>query len=370
MVANPSLISFLVSTLLLGCIYLLHIVLGIDYGKKEPFIFLSYFLLNFISVYLVLEYLIFREINKIYIVLERIQLKDEEFNVKSFKKTKNLPIKRKKIFEEVYTYVTKKQAEIRELKKLEIFRREFLADISHELKTPIFAAQGYIYTLLDGAMDQKELREKFLKKAGKSLDGLNEMVEELLTLSQLEMGELKMNMAEFDIKALVEDTFDLLEGIAKKREIDLKFNEPYQKVMVKGDPYQIKQVMKNLIENAIYYGVSNGTVTVGLDTDKENVIISVKDDGRGIAPEHLKRIFERFYRVEKSRSKEKGGTGLGLAIVQEIVEAHKSQVLVTSKEGKGTTFAFILKKGQYDQTPQKALKEETKKNKESTKLQK
>ncbi len=345
MVFHPGLISFFVALLVTVLISVLHLVLGIDVRRQELIIFLLLFSSTFILVYITLEYLIFKEINKIYSVLDRIKLKDDELNLKSFKKTKNLPIKRKKIYEEVYTYVTKKQAEIRELKKLETFRREFLADISHELKTPIFAAQGYIHTLLDGAMNEKEVREKFLKKAAKSLDGLNEMVAELLTLSQLETGELKMNVSDFDIKALTEDIFDMLEGIAKKRDIDLKFVDSYKRVMVKGDAYQIKQVMKNLIENGIYYGDEKGKVTVGLDTDKDNVIISVKDDGQGIPPEHLKRIFDRFYRVEKSRSKEKGGTGLGLSIVQEIVEAHNSKVLVTSKVGKGTTFAFILKKG-------------------------
>jgi two-component system, OmpR family, phosphate regulon sensor histidine kinase PhoR len=202
--------------------------------------------------------------------------------------------------------------------------------------------------LLDGAMSDKEVREKFLKRAAKSLDGLNELVEELLILSRLETGEMKMNMEDFDIYILTVDVFEMLENVAKKKNILLKFTENYDKgVFVKGDAYQIRQVLKNLIENAIYYGIDDGKVVVGFDINKDNVIISVKDNGVGIAPEHLKRIFERFYRVEKSRSKEKGGTGLGLSIVQEIVEAHDSKVLVASKVGKGTTFAFILKKASY-----------------------
>lgn len=345
MIFHPGLISFFVSAFVTLIVYIVHVAMGIHLDSNEWIVLTVLFISTALAVYITLEYLIFREINKIYRVLDRIKQKDDELNLKSFKKTKNLPVKRKKIYEEVYTYVTKKQAEIRELKKLETFRREFLADISHELKTPIFAAQGYIHTLLDGAMNEKEVREKFLKKAAKSLDGLQEMVAELVTLSQLETGELKMNIIDFDIKALTEDVFEMLEEIAKKREVELKYADGYKKVFVKGDPYQIKQVMKNLVENAIKYGDEKGKVVVGLDADKENVIISVKDDGPGIPPEHLKRIFDRFYRVEKSRNKDKGGTGLGLAIVQEIVEAHNSKVLVTSKLGKGTTFAFILKKG-------------------------
>jgi len=352
MIYNPALISFFVSLIVTLLIVVVHLLLGINITKSEGVIFSILFASTFASVYVTLEYLIFKEINKIYAVLDKIKLKEGELNLKSFRKTKNIPIKRKKIYEEVYTYVTKKQAEIRELKKLEVFRREFLADISHELKTPIFAAQGYILTLLDGAVNDKEVRDKFLRKAAKSLEGLNEMVAELLTLSQLETGELKMVIVDFDVKQLTDDIFDILDGIARKRDIDLKYADNYKDVMVIGDPYQIKQVMKNLLENAIYYGHLKGKVTVGLDTDKDNVIISVKDDGMGIEPEHLKRIFERFYRVERSRSKDNGGTGLGLSIVQEIVEAHNSKVLVTSKVGKGTTFAFILKRGQMDHSHQ------------------
>ncbi|MDX2189960.1 MAG: ATP-binding protein [Bacteroidota bacterium] len=307
----------------------------------------SIFLSSWVFNYITLEFLIFREINKIYSILDRLKMKEQKNVQLTDFKTKNLPIKRKKLYEEVYTYVAKKQSEINELKKVETFRREFMADISHELKTPIFAAQGFIHTLLDGAMNDKDIREKFLKKAAKSLDGMQEMVEEMLLLSKLESRELPMYMDDFDIVALTKDVFEMLEKKAEKRNVSLRFSENFNgmAVYVLADSYQIKQALKNLVENAINYGVENGKVVVGLDIDKENVVVSVKDDGPGIAPDHLKRIFERFYRVEKSRSKEKGGSGLGLAIVQEIIEAHNSKVLVTSKLGKGTTFAFILKKG-------------------------
>jgi two-component system phosphate regulon sensor histidine kinase PhoR len=343
---NSKTISFIIASIITVTSLFIHWVAEF----REPYhlfwIHFSVFFTSFILVYITVEYLIFKEINKIYEVLERLKSKESNVNLKDFK-TKNLPIKRKKIFEEVYTYVSKKQAEINELKKLEIFRREFLADISHELKTPIFAAQGFIHTLLDGAMSDKDVREKFLKKAAKSLDGLQEMVEELLMLSKLETGELQMIIEDFDIHNLTKDVFELLENKAKKKDIDLKFADNSEfTTVVKGDSYQIKQVMKNLVENAINYGNEKGKVVVGFDIDKDNVIVSVKDDGPGIPPEHLKRIFDRFYRIEKSRSKEKGGSGLGLAIVQEIVEAHHSKVMVTSKVGKGTAFAFILKRGQ------------------------
>lgn len=342
MIFNPAIIASIVSFFVTSIVVFFAYFINVDFDHKELYIFGALFLILFVVVYFTLEFLIFREINKIYAVLDRLKQKEDDLNIKLFKKSKNFPIKRKKIFEEVYTYVTKKQAEIKELKKLEQFRREFLADISHELKTPIFAAQGFIHTLLDGALNDKEVREKFLKKAAKSLDNLQELVNELLTLSQLETGELKMNLNDFDIKALTDEIVDLLEVLAKKRDVSVKYRDEYEPIWVRGDAYQIKQVMKNLVENAIHYG--GNKVVISFDMEKENVIISIKDDGQGIAPEHLKRIFDRFYRIDKSRSKEKGGTGLGLAIVQEIVEAHHSKVLVTSKVGKGTTFAFILKK--------------------------
>lgn len=341
---NSGIISTIISLIVAICVLVIQHFLGLLNTDMLIIIFPSVLFVTYVCVYLSLEYLIFTEINKIYVVLDKIKSKD--FILHEDLDTSEMPTdKRKKIYEEIHTYVTKKQAEITELKKVEVFRREFLADISHELKTPIFAAQGFIHTLLDGAMNDKDVREKFLKKAAKSLDGMQEMVEELLTLTKLEIGELQMEIDDFDIHLLTKDVFEMLEKKAEKKRILMKFSElSNQPLWVQGDRYQIKQVLKNLIENALNYGNENGKVIVSFDIDKVKVLISVRDEGPGIAPEHLNRIFERFYRVEKSRSKDKGGSGLGLAIVQEIVEAHNSKVLVSSILGKGTTFAFKLKK--------------------------
>lgn len=342
---NSRIISLIIALIVATGVLVIQYFLGHLDTELLVVIFPAVVFVAFVCVYLSLEYLIFTEINKIYSVLDRIKKNDINIKEEEYM-TPNMPVgKRKKIYEEINTYVTKKQDEVNELKKLEVFRREFLADISHELKTPIFAAQGFIHTLLDGAMSDKEVREKFLKKAAKSLDGLQEMVEELLTLTKLEIGELQMYIDDFDINLLTKDVFEMLEKKAEKKNIDLKFTEQSNlPIWVKGDSYQIKQVMKNLVENAINYGYEKGKVVISFDVEKENVVVSVKDDGPGIPPEHLKRIFERFYRIEKSRSKEKGGSGLGLAIVQEIIEAHHSKVMVSSIVGKGTSFAFILKK--------------------------
>jgi two-component system phosphate regulon sensor histidine kinase PhoR len=279
-------------------------------------------------------------------LLEKIKKKDYALPGKSklTEETNSNPLVQ--IKSEIKDFALKKQEEIEELKKLETFRREFLADVSHELKTPIFAAQGFLHTLLDGAIDDMEVRDKFLNKAAGSLDGLNILVEDLITISQLEIGEIKMNYQNFDIHKLVEEIYDQLEETALRRSTRLRFYRFSPKsCYVYADKIRIGQVMTNLIINAIKYGKDKGTVTVSFAIENDYVFISVKDDGPGIAAKHLDRIFERFYRIEKSRSKERGGTGLGLAIVKHILEAHNSRIHVSSKLGEGTIFSFKLKKG-------------------------
>lgn len=290
----------------------------------------------------ILEFLIFREINKIYNAIEKIRKKDLSF----VQKDKNIslnPIRR--IYQEIHNYASIKQQEIEDLKRLEVIRREFLADVSHELKTPIFAAQGFVHTLLDGAVKDKAVRMKFLKKAAKSLDGLDALVQDLLTISQMESGQIRMHPRSFDLVEMVADVFDQLEGKADKRDTELRMAPDVPgKAMVKGDPQRIFQVLTNLISNGIKYSGEQAIVTVDIQIGKKDVSIFVKDNGQGIPPEHIRRIFERFYRVEKSRSRDKGGTGLGLAIVKHIVEAHGSSVSVASAIGKGCTFSFKLPK--------------------------
>lgn len=307
-------------------------------------VFVSTALGSAIAVYCCLEFLVFAEINKLYVLLERLKKRDYKQVRKSLKNLTGGPLK--KLNKELYSFASKKEQEIDHLKEVETYRREFLADISHELKTPIFSAQGFIHTLLDGAMDDPELGHKFLKKAAKSLDGLNELVNELIYLSHMENGVIQMNLTHFEIGSMVEDIFEMLERKAEKRGTILRWDKKSEKnIWVYADAKRIGQVMVNLLENAIKYGNEKGDVTVCLRTDKENISIVVSDDGPGIAGEHLKRIFERFYRVEQSRSREKGGSGLGLAIVKQIIEAHDSNISVTSRVGKGTTFQFKLKKG-------------------------
>ena len=303
---------------------------------------LSSFAISFFLVLYAIELLVFREVNKMYKTIHKLKIRDFNISRKSIIKNTN-PFK--KLNDEIFVYVARKQKEIDELKRLELFRREFLADVSHELKTPIFAAQGFIHTLIDGAVDDERVRDKFLSKAAKSLDGLDALVKDLVALSQLETGEVKMNFERVDLAHVTHEIFEQLEKIAHGKQIKLQVRTTHPgPIWVRADPQRILQVMTNLIENGVKYGNENGHVQVNLEDDKKFVIVSVRDDGPGIPPEHLSRIFERFYRVEKSRSKDRGGTGLGLAIVKHILNAHKAKISVMSKVEKGTTFRFKLER--------------------------
>lgn len=301
---------------------------------------LSSFAVSFFLVLYAIELLVFREVNKMYKTIHQLKIRDFSISRKSIIKNGN-PFK--KLNDEIFVYVAKKQREIDELKRLEQFRREFLADVSHELKTPIFAAQGFVHTLIDGAIDDENVRDKFLSKAAKSLDGLDALVKDLVVLSQLETGEVKMNFERVDLVHLIQEIFDQLERIAEKKgtEFSLQTTQPGP-IWVKADAQRIRQVLVNLVENAVKYGNENGRVLIKLEEDKKHLVVYVQDNGPGIPPEHLSRIFERFYRVDKSRSKDRGGTGLGLAIVKHILNAHKTKVTVMSKVEKGTTFRFKL----------------------------
>lgn len=304
---------------------------------------ISAFITSFFLVLYTVDILVFREVNKMYRTIHKLKMRD--FNMTPRKKLIHESNPLKTINDEIFVYVSKKQKEIDELKKLELFRREFLADVSHEFKTPIFAAQGFIHTLLDGAMDDENVRERFLIKAANNLDSLDVLVKDLLVLSQMETGDIKMNIAEVDIRLLTLNIFSRLENIAADRKVSLKVKpDELSEIWVSADKDRMEQVMLNLVENAIKYGNEGGKVIVHFNEGKRFIEISIRDNGPGIPQEHLNRIFERFYRVDKSRSKERGGTGLGLAIVKHIINAHGTKIAVMSKLDKGTTFSFKLEK--------------------------
>ncbi|MBL7849549.1 MAG: two-component sensor histidine kinase [Cyclobacteriaceae bacterium] len=299
------------------------------------------FAASYLLIYVVMEFLIFREINKIHKMLAKVR-KQELSDIAGQKSGALNPLRN--INDEIIAFAALKQKEIDELKKLEQFRKDFVANVSHELKTPIFAAQGFIHTLLDGAMNDKQVREKFLKKAAKNLDGLDMLVQDLLTLSQIETGDIKMKFETFDLVALCAEVLEQLEGRARKKDIRLRLGDPRQKLFVHADPLRISQVVTNLVSNAVNYTPEGGEVTVSFDMGKKQVTTFVRDNGEGIPAEHLSRIFERFYRVDKSRSREKGGTGLGLAIVKHILEGHNTRAEVESTVGMGSVFSFRLQR--------------------------
>jgi two-component system phosphate regulon sensor histidine kinase PhoR len=304
---------------------------------------LTAFIITYVVYYLVFEHIIFTEIHKLYTLLTKVKKKDYQLTKGELVKVED-PLSR--LHKEIVDFASRKEQEITELKKLETFRREFLADVSHELKTPIFAAQGFLHTLLDGAMEDEGVRHKFLMKAANNLDSLNVLVEDLLTISQLEIGEIKMHYQNFDVHRLAEEIFEQLEETAQRRGVKLMFHKHTPKsCYIYADKYRIGQVLTNLIVNGIKYGKEKGNIILSFNYQNDYVFISVQDNGPGIESMHLNRIFERFYRVEKSRSKDKGGTGLGLAIVKHILEAHDSKIYVSSKMGEGTIFSFKLRKG-------------------------
>ncbi len=298
---------------------------------------------TYFLVYVVFEFLVFREIGKIYEVLNKLRKKDFSFIEETEDQNTLNPFKR--INTEIYKYGVNRHKEIEDLKKMEAFRREFLADVSHELKTPIFAAQGFVHTLLDGAVEDKRVRGKFLKRAAKSLDRLDVLIHDLLTLSQIETGEIKMHFEHFNIVESASEVLDELETKADKKKLKFSFDVEYDRpIFVYADSELIYRVLINLVSNAIKY-TDEGSVNLGFDVGDGQVTVAIRDTGPGIPPEHLGRIFERFFRVDKSRSKERGGTGLGLAIVKHIMEAHDSKVSVTSTMGKGSSFSFRLPLG-------------------------
>jgi two-component system phosphate regulon sensor histidine kinase PhoR len=213
------------------------------------------------------------------------------------------------------------------------------------LKTPLFNIQGYIHTLLDGALEDPEVNRNYLERASRSVERLCLIVDDLEAISKLESGELILDQRTFDIHELVKEVFESSEIRAVELHIKMEFKEGSDRqFFVYADKERIRQVVSNLVINSIKYGRKNGTTSVGFYDMDENILIEITDNGIGIDPSHLPRIFERFYRIDKSRSREQGGTGLGLSIVKHIIEAHKQTINVRSNYGIGTTFAFTLKK--------------------------
>lgn len=251
-----------------------------------------------------------------------------------------------KLSKSMQQFVEGKRLEIKSLTEIDSFRRDFLGNLAHELKTPIFTVQGYILTLMEGAINDKQIRMKYLDRANKGVERLVAVIKDLDMIAKLENDGMTLDIEVFNILEIIQNVFDLLEMKAKKRNITLQFDKIYEfPVFIKGDIEKIEQVLINLIVNSIKYGNPNGTTIVGVENyNDKKFIIKVIDNGEGIKKEHISRLFERFYRVDQSRSREQGGSGLGLSIVKHIVEAHNENILIKSIYKEGSEFSFTTEK--------------------------
>jgi two-component system phosphate regulon sensor histidine kinase PhoR len=300
----------------------------------------SSFCFSFFIIQYRVENFIYKRVKKIYDDLTLLESS-------SFRK-QQITTDIRTLTEEIDKYAKDKKLEIETLKIREEYRKEFIGNVSHELKTPLFTVQGYISTLLDGAAEDEKIREKYLKRADKGVERLIYIIKDLDMITKLEVGDLRLQVEPFDIVELISNVFDLLEMKAAKKKITLTFDMDYtQPIMVKGDKERIQQVLSNLIVNSIKYGHLKGTTEVSIENlIKNKVIVRVTDNGEGIDEEHLPRLFERFYRVDKSGSRKEGGSGLGLAIVKHIIEAHDEKIYIESEYGVGSEFSFTLEKAE------------------------
>ncbi len=295
------------------------------------------FSVSFIIIQIRVERFIYRRVKKIY---DDVSLLESS----SFS-SKPVTTDMKTLIQEIEKFAEGKKIEIDTLKIREEYRKDFLGNVSHELKTPLFTVQGYILTLLDGAMNDKKIREKYLNRANKGVERLIYIVKDLDLITKLEVGELKLEREDFDIIDLIQNVFDLLEMKAAQKDIMLTFDMEYEPIYVNADKEKIQQLVSNLLVNSIKYGHPNGTTEVSVENlIKNKVIVRVTDNGYGIPEPHIPRLFERFYRVDQSGSRNEGGSGLGLSIVKHIIEAHDEKIYVESEEGIGSEFSFTIEK--------------------------
>jgi two-component system, OmpR family, phosphate regulon sensor histidine kinase PhoR len=319
----------------------LAVVLSVFYTFQVlPLIIFSVF--AYLVAYSIIQYrvqkFIYRRVKKIYDDLTLL----ESANFRQKRVTTDMAT----LTQEIDKYARDKKLEIETLKVREEYRKEFLGNVSHELKTPLFTVQGYILTLLDGAIEDESIRDKYLDRASKGVERLIYIVKDLDMITKLEVGDLRLDIETFDIVELIASVFEMFEMKSAKKKITLTFDRVYKNpILVSADKERIQQVLSNLIVNSIKYGREKGTTEVSIENlIKNKVIIRVTDNGEGIIKANIPRLFERFYRVDKSGSRKEGGSGLGLAIVKHIVEAHDENIFIDSEYGVGSEFSFTLEK--------------------------
>src|SRR6201996_1793080 len=299
-------------------------------------------LISFVTFYVLLEKYIYSKIKLIYKLIHNLKLGRDLRDALGDHVSAD-PIN--DVEQEVKEWAKEKKSEIEELRKQEKFRRDFLSNISHEFKTPLFAIQGYIEALQDDGLEDKRLALDFLAKAAKNVDRLSYLITDLDEISKLESGEIPINLTRFKINDLIKEVMESMELKAKQHNIKLIFKQKYDDpILVNADREKIRQVLVNLIDNSLKYGNEEGETAISLFELHDQVLLEVTDNGIGIEEKHLPRLFERFFRTDTSRSRQIGGSGLGLAIVKHIIEAHQQTINVRSTEGLGSTFGFTLQK--------------------------
>jgi len=334
------LIAFIITAVYGAGIFIFHLTGVTNLYPKDLIVGGFLFLVTFFAVRYFFSRFVEKKINPIFKTIHDITLSQKELRRKIDSEDIATDLDR-----EVKVWARNQTEEIKKLKQMEKYRKDFLGNVSHEMKTPIFNLQGYVLTLLDGGMDDPQINKLYLERTERSINRLISIVDDLESISRLESGEFKLHIEKFNIIKLVEDIFEAQDMQQKKYGIKLGFDSNYSKpIRVNADRRRITEVLGNLIGNSIKYGKKNGKTTVSFVDTGDSILVDVSDNGIGIAEEDLPRIFERFYRVDKSRSRDSGGTGLGLSIVKHIIQAHNQTINVRSKPGKGTSFIFSLEK--------------------------
>jgi len=334
---NPYQFALISASLIaIGNYFILLLFYG--YTSKSLIISILIFIISFIIIQYRIQGFLFKRFKELYQDLD--MLDSTQINKSSISTDMD------SLMKNIEEFAKNKKIEIEALKLKEQYRKEFIGNVAHELKTPIFTIQGYISNLLDGAMDDKELLNKYLKRTDNSVERLSYIIKDLDLITQLESSTMNLNISSFNMIDLIFNIFDHLEIKSSKRNIKLVFDKKYNnEILVSADKERIGQVLTNLLVNSINYGRDKGTTEVSInDLTKEKLIVRVTDNGEGISKKHFPRLFERFYRVDISRSRKHGGSGLGLAIVKHIIDAHNENIYINSKPGVGSEFSFTLKK--------------------------
>ncbi len=342
--SDPKQLAVGIAILVASFFAVIYVALAFAFDEFKILIFLPLFVLLFLFVFLMLKYsinkFIYEKIKGIYKTIYNLQVHKDLDDPPSINDSLE------DVNRHVMEWGEKQKNEIDKLKELALYRREFLGNVSHELKTPIFNIQGYVLTLLDGGINDPNINKEYLVRTEKSINRMIAIVEDLETISQLESATLNLNLEIFDIISLSREIIEFMEIKAKKKNVLIELDKNHDRsILVEADKKRIRQVLINLFDNAIKYSnKDNNLVKISFFNLDDNVLVEVSDNGQGIDHKNIPRIFERFYRTDKGRAREQGGTGLGLAIVKHIIEAHQQVINVRSTIGVGTTFGFTLKK--------------------------